>query len=380
MSGSHNEHSEFSPSAAHRILACPPSLLLEQQFPKETSSYAEEGTAAHDLAEHKLKKALEMSSEKPISQYDSDEMDEMTDIYVEYCLGIIEKAKENCKDLQILIEQKLDFNDYVEGGFGTGDLVIVGNGTLHVIDFKYGKGVIVSAEKNPQMMLYALGALSLFDMLYDIKKVTMTIVQPRVDNFSTYEMSADDLIKWAEGELKQKALLALKGEGEFSAGEHCRFCLAKNQCRARAVKDLELLRYEFQDPALLTDDEIAEIIGVSEELSRWTDDIYTYAAALAINEGKKWDGFKLVEGRTRRKYTDEGAVAEAAKAAGYKNIFKQSVITITEMEKLMGKKKFKAILGSLVETPKGKLTLVPNSDKRKAVDVVAAEIDFKEEI
>lgn len=378
MSGSYNEHSKFSPSAAHRILACTPSLLLEQQYPKETSNYAAEGTAAHDLGEYKLKKALKIRSKKPTSEYDSDEMDEMTDIYVEYCLGLMEKVKEKCKDPQILIEQKLDFSDYVEGGFGTGDLVVVGDKELHVVDLKYGKGIIVSAEKNPQMMLYALGALSLFGMLYDIEKVTMTIVQPRVDNFSTYEMSVDDLLKWAEEELKPKAELALKGEGEFCAGEHCRFCLAKNQCRARALKNLELMKYEFADPALLSDEEIAEIIGIAGELSKWADDIYTYATALAINEGKQWSGFKLVEGRTRRKYTDEKAVAETAKAAGYIDIFKQSLITITEMEKLMGKKKFKEVLGSLVKTPKGKLTLVPDSDKRKAVEPIGSEFKVEE--
>ncbi|MBV1817140.1 DUF2800 domain-containing protein [Clostridium cochlearium] len=378
MSGSYNEHSKFSPSAAHRILACTPSLLLEQQYPKETSNYAAEGTAAHDLGEYKLKKALKIRSKKPTSEYDSDEMDEMTDIYVEYCLGLIEKVKEKCKDPQILIEQKLDFSDYVEGGFGTGDLVVVGDKELHVVDLKYGKGIIVSAEKNPQIMLYALGAISLFDMLYDIEKVTMTIVQPRVDNFSTYEMSVDDLLKWAEEELKPKAELALKGEGEFCAGEHCRFCRAKNQCRARALKNLELMKYEFADPALLSDEEIAEIIGIAGELSKWADDIYTYATALAINEGKQWSGFKLVEGRTRRKYTDEKAVAETAKAAGYIDIFKQSLITITEMEKLMGKKKFKEVLGSLVKTPKGKLTLVPDSDKRKAVEPIGSEFKVEE--
>lgn len=378
MSGSYNEHSKFSPSAAHRILACTPSLLLEQQFSNETSTFAEEGTVAHDLCEHKLKKALKMRSKKPVSKYDSDEMDEMTDAYVEYCLGLIEKAKENCKDLQILIEQKLHFSDYVEGGFGTGDLVVVGTGELQVIDFKYGKGVIVSAENNPQMMLYALSALSLFDMLYDIDKISMVIVQPRVDNFSTYEMSVDDLLKWAEEELKPKAELALKGEGEFCAGEHCRFCRAKNQCRARAVKNLELLKYEFGDPALLTDDEIAEIIGVAGELSKWADDIYTYATALAINEGKNFDGYKIVEARTRRKYTDEEAVAETAKAAGYKDIFKQSLVSITEMEKLMGKKKFNEILGALVDKPKGSLTLVRDSDKRQAITLVSAEFQVEE--
>ena len=378
MSGSYNTHSIYSASGAHRWMACPPSALLEQQFPSETSSFAEEGTAAHDLAEHKLKKALKMRSRKPNSKYQTDEMDEMTDLYVEYCLEVIEKAKENCKDLQILIEQKLDFSDYVPEGFGTGDLVIVGTGTLHVIDLKYGRGVIVSAERNPQMMLYALGALSLFEMLYDIDKVSMTIIQPRVDNFSTYELSVDELLTWAEEELKPKALLASQGEGEFCAGEHCRFCRARNQCRARTLKNLELLKYEFSDPALLSDDEIAEIIGVAEELSKWASDIYTYATALAINEGKEWDGFKLVEGRTRRKFTDEEAVAETAKAAGYTDIYKQSLISITEMEKLMGKKKFGEILGSLVEKPKGKLTLVPETDKRQAVDPITAEFQVEE--
>ena len=378
MSGSYNEHSKFSPSSAHRILACTPSLFLEQQFPSETSTYAKEGTAAHDLAEHKLKKALKMRSKKPVSKYESDEMDEMTDIYVEYCLGVIEKARENCRDLQVLIEQKLDFSDYVEGGFGTGDLVIAGIGTLHVIDFKYGRGVIVSAEKNSQLMLYALGALSLFDMLYDIEEVTMTIVQPRADNFSTYEMNVDDLIKWAEEELSPKAELALNGGGEFCPGEHCRFCSAKNKCRARAAKNLELLKYEFADPALLSDEEISEIIGASEELSKWAGDIYTYASALAVNEGKQWDGYKLVEGRTRRKYTNEEAVAEAAKSAGYSDIYKKNLISVTEMEKLMGKKKFKDILGFLVEKPRGKLTLVSESDKRKAVEPITAEFKVEE--
>lgn len=378
MSGSYNTHSIYSASGAHRWMNCPPSAQLEQQFPNETSSYAEEGTAAHDLAEHKLKKALKMRSKKPTSPYHSDEMDEMTGLYVEYCLELIERSKENCSDLQILIEQKLDFSDYVPEGFGTGDLVVVGNGTLHVVDLKYGRGVIVSAEKNPQMMLYALGALSLFDMLYDIKKVSMAIVQPRVDNFSTWEITVEELLKWAEEELKPKALLASTGGGEFCAGDHCRFCRAKNQCRARAVKNLELLKHEFQDPALLTDEEIAEIIGLADELAKWAGDIYTYATALAINEGREWDGFKLVEGRTRRKFTDETAVAETAKEAGYTDIFKQSLITITEMEKLMGKKKFNDILGNLVEKPRGKLTLVPETDKRQAVDPIHAEFQVEE--
>lgn len=378
MSGSYNTHSIYSASGAHRWMSCTPSAQLEQQFPNETSTYAEEGTAAHDLAEHKLKKALKMRSKKPTSPYHSDEMDEMTDLYVEYCLGLIEKSKESCQDLQVLIEQRLDFSDYVPEGFGTGDLVVVGSGTLHVVDLKYGKGIIVSAENNPQMMLYALGALSLFDMLYEIEKVSMAIVQPRVDNFSTWEITVEELLKWANEELRPKALLASTGGGEFCAGDHCRFCRAKNQCRARAVRNLELLKYEFQDPALLTNVEVAEIISLANELSKWASDIYTYATALAINEGREWDGSKLVQGRTRRKYKDEIEVGETAKEAGYTDIFKQSLITITEMEKLMGKKKFNDLLGKLVEKPKGKLTLVSEADKRQAVDPIHAEFQVEE--
>jgi hypothetical protein len=215
-------------------------------------------------------------------------------------------------------------------------------------------------------------------MLYEIEKVSMAIVQPRVDNFSTWEITVEELLKWADEELKPKALLASTGGGEFCAGDHCRFCRAKNQCRARSVKNLELLKYEFQDPALLTDEEIAEIIGLADELAKWAGDIYTYATALAINEGREWDGFKLVEGRTRRKYIDETEVAETAKEAGYTDIFKQSLITITEMEKLMGKKKFKEILGSLVEKPKGKLTLVSETDKRQAVEAIKKEFKVEE--
>lgn len=377
MSGSYNEHSDLSASASHRWLACPPSAMLEKEVPNTTNEHAEAGTAAHDLAEYKLKKALKMRAKKPNSKYQDEEMDEYTDLYVEYCLGLIEKVKDTCADPQILIEQKLDFSDFVPGGFGTGDLVIVGKGTLYVVDFKYGY-IEVSGKRNSQMMLYGLGALTLFDMLYDIDKISMTIFQPRVNNFPTDEMTVEELLSWAEEELRPKALLASRGEGEFCAGEHCRFCRVAARCRARTLKNLEMARYEFQDPALLSDEEIAEIISVAEELSKWASDIYTYATALAINEGKEWSGYKLVEGRSRRRYTDEVAVAEAAKAAGYTDIFKKTLLSIGELEKLMGKKKFSDILGGLVEKPKGKLTLVPDTDKRKPVDSVFQDFDVIE--
>jgi hypothetical protein len=228
------------------------------------------------------------------------------------------------------------------------------------------------------MMLYGLGALTLFDMLYDIDKISMTIFQPRVNNFPTDEMTVEELLSWAEEELKPKALLASRGEGEFCAGDHCAYCRVAARCRARTLKNLEMARYEFQKPPLLSDDEIVEIISAANEISKWANDVYTYATSRAINEGKQWDGFKLVEGRARRKYTDETAVAEAAKGAGYTDIFKQSLISITEMEKLMGKKKFSDILGDLVEKPKGKLSLVPDTDKRKPVDTVFQDFDVIE--
>ncbi len=379
MSGSYNAHSVLSASGAYRWMACTLSAMLEKDFDNVTSTFAEEGTAAHDLSEHKLKKALKMRSKKPNSQYQNDEMDEMTDLYVEYCLSIIEKMKESCPDLQILIEQRLDFSNYVPEGFGTGDLIVVGNKTLHVIDLKYGKGIEVSSYRNPQMMLYALGALSLFDMLYDIEQVVMTIVQPRVGNFSTYELSVSELMDWAENELKPKAELAIRGEGDYCAGSHCRFCRAKDVCRARAMKNLELMKHEFANPDLLSDEEVAEIIGLADELSKWASDVYTYASALAINEGKEWTGFKVVEGRSRRKYTDEEAVAAKAKEAGYNDIYKKALISITEMEKLMGKKTFKELLSDYVKKPKGKLTLVPESDKRQAVELITQEFQIEDE-
>jgi hypothetical protein len=351
--------------------------MLEKHVPNTTNEHAEAGTAAHDLAEYKLKKALKMRTKKPNSKYQDEEMDEYTDLYVEYCLSLIEKVKESCKDPQILIEQKLDFSDFVPGGFGTGDLVVVGKGIIYVVDFKYGY-TEVSGIGNPQMMLYALGALSLFDMLYDIEKISMTIFQPKINNFPTYETTVENLLKWAEEELRPKAILASKGEGEFCAGDHCTFCRVAPRCRARTLKNLEMARYEFQKPPLLSDDEIVEIISAANEIAKWANDVYTYATSLAINEGKQWDGFKLVEGRARRKYTDESKVAEAAKEAGYTDIFKQSLITITEMEKLMGKKKFIEIIGELVEKPKGKLTLVPDTDKRKPVDSVYRDFEVIE--
>lgn len=373
-----SKHALLSASSSHRWLNCNPSARLEQEFADRETEAAAEGTAAHALAEHKLRKALKMRTKKPISKYDSDEMDAYTDGYVEFVLEQLAEAKKDCKDPLILVEQKLDFSCFVPDGFGTGDCIIIADKTLHIIDLKYGQGILVEAEGNPQMMLYALGALRLFDSLYDIETVSMTIYQPRRENVSTWSIPVDALMEWTENTLKPKAELAFKGEGEFQPGSWCTFCKAAVKCRARAEAKLQLAQYEFAMPPLLTDEEIEDILARLDDLTKWANEIQAYAQNAAINHGKNWRGFKLVESRTNRKYTDEEAVAQAAKDAGYHDIYKHSLITITEMERLMGKKTFAEVLGALVVKPQGKPTLVPASDKRPAITSSGAKQDFTE--
>lgn len=373
-----SKHALLSASSSHRWLNCNPSARLEQEFADQETEAAAEGTAAHALAEHKLRKALKMRTKKPISKYDSDEMDAYTDGYVEFVLEQMAEAKKDCKDPLILVEQKLDFSCFVPDGFGTGDCIIIADKTLHIIDLKYGQGILVEAEGNPQMMLYALGALRLFDSLYDIETVSMTIYQPRRENVSTWSILVEALMEWTENTLKPKAELAFKGEGEFQPGSWCTFCKAAVKCRARAEAKLQLAQYEFAMPPLLTDEEIEDILVRLDDLTKWANEIQAYAQSAAINHGKSWRGFKLVESRTNRKYTDEEAVAQAAKNAGYHDIYKHSLITITEMERLMGKKTFAEVLGALVVKPQGKPTLVPASDKRPAITSSGAKQDFTE--
>ena len=372
------KHAVLSASGSKRWLSCTPSARLELEFENTTSEAAQEGTAAHALCEHKLKKALKQRSKRPVSDYDSDEMEERTDEYVSFVMEQYEAAKAVCNDPIVLIEQHLDFSCYVPDGFGTGDCIIIADDKLHIVDFKYGMGILVEAEENPQMMLYALGALEIFDALYDIKEVSMTIFQPRRENISTWTVSVEDLKAWAENVLKPKALLAFNGEGEYVPGEWCTFCRAAVRCRARAEEKLKLAESEFKMPPLLTDAEIEEILTVIPDLTKWANEIEAYALDAVLNHGKEWDGFKVVEGRSVRKYRDEGKVAEAANEAGYKDIYRQSLIPMTEMQKLMGKKKFEEILGSLIYKSSGKPVLVPKTDKRPAMNVTNATNEFCE--
>lgn len=373
-----SKHAILSASGAHRWMNCTPSPRLELEFDDKSGSAAAEGTAAHELSEHKLRKALKMRSKKPVSPFDSDEMDSYTDSYVEFILEIIEQAKQSCNDPLVLIEQRLDFTKYVPDGFGTGDSLIIADGTLHIIDFKYGQGVLVNAEDNPQMKLYALGALELFDGIYDVNTVAMTIYQPRRENVSTFTVFKESLYQWAEEILKPIAELAFAGDGQYCPGEWCQFCRAAVKCRARAESKMKLAAFEFALPPLLSDEEIAVILSSIGDLTNWANEIMSYATDTAVNHGKHWPGYKVVEGRSNRKYADEEAVAETAKEAGYCDIYKQSLITITEMEKLMGKQKFNEILGSLIIKPTGKPTLVPISDKRQEINISTAKNDFME--
>ena len=371
-------HAILSASSSHRWLHCLPSARLELEFENTNGEAAKEGTAAHGLSEHKLKKALHIRSKRPTSEYDSDEMEECTDAYVDFIMEQVELARKSCTDPIILIEQRLDFSCYVPDGFGTGDCVIISDDRLHIVDFKYGIGVVVEAEDNPQMKLYALGALEIYDSLYDIKEVSMTIFQPRRENVSTWTLPVEELKAWAEEELKPKAAKAYEGKGEYIPGPWCTFCRASIRCRARADEKLKLAQKEFKMPPLLTDSEIEEILNIIPDLTKWANEITAYATDAAVNHGKEWSGFKVVEGRSVRKYKDEDTVAQKAVESGYKDIYRKSLIPLTEMQKLMGKTKFEEILGSLIVKPPGKPTLVPKTDKRVAMNVTNAKNEFNE--
>lgn len=366
-------HALLSASSSHRWLHCPPSARLCEGYDDKGSNFAAEGTDAHALCEYKLRTVLGMEAQDPtedLSWYDT-EMEECASSYATFVMELVEEAKKTCPDPVVLIEQRLDYSRYVAEGFGTGDCVIIADGMLHIVDFKYGRGVLVEAEDNPQMMLYALGALELFDCLYDIDTVSMTIFQPRRGNVSTHTIPKADLYEWADTVLAPTAELAWSGEGEYHCGEWCQFCRAKADCRERANANMELAKFEFRQPPLLTDEEVEELLGRIDGLIAWASDIRDYALQAAIS-GKHWSGYKLVEGRANRKYTDERAVVAAVKAAGY-DPYEHKVLGVTAMTTLLGKKQFNDILGGLVIKPQGKPTLVPDSDKRPAMTNIINE-------
>lgn len=373
-----SEHAVLSASSANRWLHCPPSVRLSEGYMDKASAFAMEGTSAHELCEYKLRSALGMEAENPTENLDfyNTEMEECAEDYATYILGLVEKANETCSDPVVMVEQRVDFSRYVPEGFGTADCIIIADETLNIVDYKHGKGVEVSAEDNPQMKLYALGALELFDCLYDISKVQMTIFQPRLSNVSVFVMDKADLLNWANDELTAKAELAFEGKGELCCGEWCKFCKAKSNCKERARVNMEMAQYEFRKSSLLTDEEVVKILSRIDELTSWASDVKNFALEQAVR-GKQWPGWKVVEGRSNRKYTDEGAVAQVVKNAGY-NPYDEKIMGITNMTKMLGKEKFNELLGDFVERPQGKPTLVPEDDNRPRMNT--AKEDFKEEI
>ena len=375
-------HSLFSPSASYRILNCPPSLLLNAKEPESASGYAAEGTAAHELCAYLVEKALGRDVKDPTEDLDyyNSEMRSCAEGYAAFVTEEYEKAKQACPDAEVLVEQHVDISRWVSGCGGTADCIILSDGTIEVIDYKHGLGVLVSAESeefggNPQLMCYCLGVLEMFDEIYDIDTVKMAIYQPRRDNISVYTMSKDDILRWADEVLAPTAKLALTGGGEFKAGDHCRFCKVKATCRKRAEYNLAIAQYDFKMPPQLEDHEVDTILTVADRLTEWVNDIKEYATAQAL-QGKDYEHFKVVEGRSNRKFTSDEEAAAVVLAAGY-DPYEKKILGITAMTSLLGKEKFEELLGGLTYKPHGKPTLVSKADKRPAMST--AKNDFKGE-
>lgn len=376
-------HALLSPSAAHRWINCAAAPRLEANIEDSGSSYAAEGTLAHAYCAKKLKEYIGLPTDgeqEEIAalneQYHTGEMDEYTDTYKVIVLEKLNEALDKTKDAQLLIETRLDFSEYVPEAFGTADAIIIADGCMEVIDFKYGKGVRVSAEHNPQMMIYALGAYDKFSFDYRIERVRMTIVQPRIDNLSEFELSVSDLMAWTDETLRPAAKAAYDGKGKQNPGKWCQFCKVKSSCRALANQCTQMAA-DYADKILTAEELATEVLPKLATVKTWLAGIEDYALQQAL-EGVELPGWKLVEGRSVRKITDQDGAAAALNKAGYKTteIYKpQELKTITELEKLAGKKQFNAICGEYIEKPQGKPTLAPESDKRPAFNQMLD--DFK---
>lgn len=381
-----SSHAILSASSAKRWMSCTPSARLEALGEQGgQSSYAEEGTLAHKLAELYLQRYLNLIGDSIFRQkhaaikldgYYNTDMEVYVCRYVEEVIQRFQAVKEIDPDACMMLEQRLNFSKYVPKGFGTGDVIILGSGIIEVIDLKYGQGVAVSAQDNPQLRLYGLGACETFGMLYDFNVVGMTIAQPRLDSFSNETLTVKELESWGKNEVVPKAQLAFAGKGDFVVGEHCQFCKAKAQCRARAEHNLEVLRYDFMEAQLLSDDEIAEILSKTQDLVKWVNTVTSYALQKALN-GTKFNGWKVVEGRGRRKYGDEAGVINLLKEKGFEEdaIFKpRELLNLTDLESLLGKKVFKEYLTDFIVSQPGKPDIVQESDKRPEITSVGIDL------
>lgn len=377
------KHALLGASSSARWLVCTPSARLEAMFPDEQSPYAAEGTVAHDLAESILRHKLEGKKAPKLDDY-STEMIEAVNRYVDICEEKVNEARARSSDAEAMIEARLDFSRWVPEGFGTGDMVIVADGILEVIDLKYGKGVPVSAVENTQMRLYALGAYDVNEFLYDVKTIRMTIVQPRLDSVSTDEMTLEELLDWGE-EIKPIAQRAFRGEGDCTPCDYCNFCKARHTCRALADTCLTAF---YKDGGklnqLLTDQEISDILAMKDLITKWIKGVYDFAYEKALSGEKQWPGYKLVEGTSRRTITDPDAAAKTLLDNGYKekDIFKPRELEgITNLQKVLDKKGVAKYLEAYIDKPEGKPTLVPDSDKRPAINTVETMMnEFDDEV
>lgn len=377
------KHALLGASSSARWLVCTPSARLEAMFPDEQSPYATEGTVAHDLAESILRHKLEGKKAPKLDDY-STEMIEAVNRYVDICEEKVNESRARSSDAEAMIEARLDFSRWVPDGFGTGDMVIVADGILEVIDLKYGKGVPVSAIENTQMRLYALGAYDINEFLYDIKSVRMTIVQPRLDSISTDEMALEELLDWGE-EIKPIAQRAFRGEGECTPCDYCNFCKARHTCRALADTCLTAF---YKDGGklnqLLTDSEVSDILAMKDLITKWIKGVYDFAYEKALSGEKQWPEYKLVEGTSRRTITDPKAAAQTLLDNGYKekDIFKPRELEgITNLQKVLGKQGVAKYLEAYIDEPEGKPTLVPESDKRPAINTVETMMnEFDDEV
>ena len=402
-------HALLSASSSKQWLHCPPSVRLQEGFPNESLVYAEEGTFCHSVCEYKVRKYLKERVKRPQSEeFYTEEIDQITDVYYEFVVGVIEEMKRNGCEPLVLVEERVDYSHIAPSGFGTADMLIVGRdadgkGVLHIIDFKAGAGIYVEVDHNSQLSLYALGGLHAYGYIYPIETIRMSIVQPRLDNVNTFECSREELEAWGES-IKPIAKMAFEGKGEQNPGEWCRFCRAKPVCKTCAKEALSLCREEFLDldagalsedpraspdelsdleapyqadtttpvfkqPGLIPMTELAGILPTLNRISSWIEAVFAYVTSEAVNHAVPVPGYKVVEGRSKRVFTDTKAVVDTAVANGYTDLYKQQLITLTEFEKMMGKKRFNELLGEYVAKPPGKLALVPESDPRPPVDL-----------
>ena len=370
-----DEHSKlFSPSASARLLTCPGSAKASEGIPDQESLFAAEGHDAHALAEIRLCERLGLQTNEKIEDltFYNREMEDYISDYVSYVLEKVASIKKDCPDAIVLIEQKVAAVRYDESLFGSTDVAIIADKVLTIIDLKYGRGVLVNAKENTQEMCYGLCAMETFGNLYDIEDINLCIFQPRLSNVSEWSLTVKELYKWADEILKPGIEKIRAGSEEFHPSRHCVFCKAKPLCKALRDQNLELAKHEFRPAFLMDDSEIEEVLDKADDFVNWINSVKEFALEDAM-KGKKYDHYKLVEGRSNRKYVDETKVINVVKEAGY-NPSEEKLLSVTGMQSRLGKARFEELLGNLVVKPRGKLTLVSRDDKRPEVN--PASVDF----